>query len=185
MSSFANAVRLSRLTSTNIVFVALASLGGLFSAFYFFNGAEVLRAAAAWPNEFLYLRPVFTEKIDTKVQPNPTDQFARSASNDKTSSSGGNMSDSQFTAQPNLGPSNVTPTSNSTVPTNEPVTPAGPVVPLPIIVPPVFPPRPPPSVLDDLNAILNGTASGANELAQSDLQQVCQASDLAARLQAV
>ena len=158
MSSFANAVRLSRPTWTNIIFVALASLGGLFSAFYFFNGADVLRAVAAWPNEFLYSRPVSTERIDTKVQRNPTDQFA---------------------GQPNLRPSNLAPTSNSTAPTNGSVTPPGSVVlPLPIIVPPVFPPPPPPSVLDDLNAILNGTASGRNELAEADLQEVCPAPGL-------
>jgi hypothetical protein len=105
---------------------------------------------------------------------------------DGPSSSGRSATDSQFAAQPNSGPSNLTPTSDSSVPTNEPATPPGPVVPaLPIIVPPVFPPPPPPSVLDDLNAILNGTASGAHEVAESDLQAVCPVWDLAERLQAV
>ena len=40
-------VRLSRSTWTNIVFVAIASVGGLVCAFCFFNGGELLRAAAA------------------------------------------------------------------------------------------------------------------------------------------
>src|SRR5438874_10728566 len=69
-------VGLSRSTWTNIVFVAIASVGGLVCAFYFFNGGEVLRAAAAWPNEFLYPRPLSTDKIDIGTQPNPVDQFA-------------------------------------------------------------------------------------------------------------
>jgi len=73
-------VRLSRSTWTNIVFVAIASVGGLVYAFYFFNGGELLRAAAAWPNEFLYPRPFSTDKIEIGLQPNPVDQFTKSAS---------------------------------------------------------------------------------------------------------
>ncbi len=49
--------RLGRSDWTNILFVIIAILGGLFCAFYFFNGAELLRNAAAWPAEFLYSRP--------------------------------------------------------------------------------------------------------------------------------
>jgi hypothetical protein len=71
-------VGLSRSTWANIVFVAIASVGGLVCAFYFFNGGEVLRAAAAWPNEFLYPRPLSTDKIDIAQQPNPVDQFSES-----------------------------------------------------------------------------------------------------------
>lgn len=41
----------------NVVYVTIASLGGIVCAFYFFNGAELLRAAAAWSGEFLYPRP--------------------------------------------------------------------------------------------------------------------------------
>ena len=76
---FARNVRLSRSTWTNIVFVAIASAGGLVCAFYFFNGAELLRAAAAWPSEFLYQRPLSTDKIDIGLQPTTVDQYARSA----------------------------------------------------------------------------------------------------------
>src|SRR5207237_9274118 len=53
-TSFFGAVQFSRSALTNIVFVAIASFGGLLCGFYFFNGCEVLRAAAAWPHEFLY-----------------------------------------------------------------------------------------------------------------------------------
>ena len=42
---------------TNIVFATIASLGGLFCAFYFFGATEVLRTATSWPREYLYPRP--------------------------------------------------------------------------------------------------------------------------------
>lgn len=42
---------------TTFLFAIFIFVGGLFCAFYFFNGAEVLRAAAAWSREFLYPRP--------------------------------------------------------------------------------------------------------------------------------
>src|SRR5438477_2085825 len=77
---FARGVGLSRSTWTNIVFVAIASVGGLVCAFYFFNGGELLRAAASWPAEFLYQRPLSTDKIDIGLQPTTVDQYARSAS---------------------------------------------------------------------------------------------------------
>lgn len=77
---FGRGVRLSRSTWTNIVFVAIASAGGLVCAFYFFNGGELLRPAAAWPSKFRYPRPPSTEKIDIGVQPNPVDHFTKSPS---------------------------------------------------------------------------------------------------------
>jgi hypothetical protein len=49
--------RLGRSELTNIIFAIIAVLGGLFCAFYFFNGAELLRGAVAWPREFLYPQP--------------------------------------------------------------------------------------------------------------------------------
>jgi len=177
-SDFANAVGFSRSTWTNIVFVTIACLGGLFSAFYFFNGAEVLRAAAAWPSEFLYPRPASTEKIDIGVQPNPSDALSRVASSNSTSASSLRTNDSQNASLENFPPSSPAPAPAPAAPTdgttNPPSLPA-PVVPLgPIIVPPVFPPPPPPSVLDDLNSILNGTVSGADALVQSLFQTVDQ-----------
>jgi hypothetical protein len=50
-------VRLGRAGWANIIFAAVTSIGGLFCAFYFFNGNELWRAAAAWPGELLYRRP--------------------------------------------------------------------------------------------------------------------------------
>ena len=38
----------------NLSFAAVSVLGGLFSAFYLFNGAELFRNAVVWPREFLY-----------------------------------------------------------------------------------------------------------------------------------
>lgn len=49
--------RLGRSGWANIIFVLIAVAGGLFCAFYFFNGAELMRMAAAWPREFLYPQP--------------------------------------------------------------------------------------------------------------------------------
>src|SRR5437016_4936911 len=78
--TFFGGLGLTRSAWANIVFVALASVGGLICAFYFFNGGELLRAAAAWPSEFLYPRPLSTDKIDIGLQPTAVDQYARSAS---------------------------------------------------------------------------------------------------------
>ena len=49
--------RLGRSEWANIIFAIIAILGGLFFAFYFFNGAELLRAAKSWPREYLYSEP--------------------------------------------------------------------------------------------------------------------------------
>jgi hypothetical protein len=55
----------------NITFVSVASAGAIFCAFYFFNAADLLRAAAAWPREFLYSRPFASnpDKIDNPIPP--------------------------------------------------------------------------------------------------------------------
>ena len=82
---FARRLQLSRSTWANIFFVTMASVGGLACAFYFFNGGELLRAAAAWPNEFLYPRPLSIDKIETVQQPNPVDQFTKSKSPSESS----------------------------------------------------------------------------------------------------
>src|ERR1700738_1662189 len=49
--------RLHQSDRTTILFATFAFVGGLFCVFYFFNGGEFLRAAAAWSREFLYPRP--------------------------------------------------------------------------------------------------------------------------------
>src|SRR5438270_4104575 len=78
---FARGFGFTRSTWANIVFVAIASVGGLVCAFYFFNGGELLRAAASWPSEFLYPRPLATDKLDNS-QPNPVDHFSQNDSSD-------------------------------------------------------------------------------------------------------
>lgn len=73
----------------NVAFVTVTLMGGLFCGFYFFNGAELMRAAAAWPAELLYGRPatpVFA-KID-KVLPSPTVDFATAVTPPAQSDSG-------------------------------------------------------------------------------------------------
>ena len=64
--------RLHRSDRTTILFAILIFVGGLFCAFYFFNGAELLRAAAAWSREFLYPRPaaLIAENNDKSTAPN-------------------------------------------------------------------------------------------------------------------
>jgi hypothetical protein len=61
--------RLGRSDWANITFVIITVLGGLFCAFYFFNGAELMRAAASWPTELLYPRPtsLAPAKIDNQT----------------------------------------------------------------------------------------------------------------------
>lgn len=49
--------RLGRSEWANILFAGITIAGGLFCAFYFFNGAELVRTALAWPGEYLYPRP--------------------------------------------------------------------------------------------------------------------------------
>ncbi len=41
----------------NIIFAVIAIVGGLFFAFYFFNGAELLREAKSWPRDYFYSQP--------------------------------------------------------------------------------------------------------------------------------
>jgi hypothetical protein len=50
--------RLDRSEWANILFAGIAIAGALFCAFYFFNGAELVRAALTWPGEHLYPRPL-------------------------------------------------------------------------------------------------------------------------------
>ncbi len=49
--------RIGRSEWVNLSCAALTVVGGLFSAFYFFNGAELFRNALSWPRELLYPRP--------------------------------------------------------------------------------------------------------------------------------
>lgn len=64
--------RLHRSDRTTILFAILVFVGGLFCASYFFNGAEILRAAAAWSREFLYPRPSALMANNNRIDiPNP------------------------------------------------------------------------------------------------------------------
>lgn len=183
--NFLRGLGLSRSAMANIVFVAIASFGGLVCAFYFFNGAEVLRAAASWPSEYLYPRPLSAEKSDI-VQPNPVDQYSASNSVgtiEKNDASKNNDAQN-FTGQPAFA-SNLTPPSTSAVPPIPPIPPInpGPVPPSPIVVlppPPVVPPDPivilppppvvpPPAslfgqVINDMNTVSPGSGTTARSL---------------------
>ena len=138
-SVVAGGVRLSRSTLANIFFVAVASVGGLVCGFYFFNGGDLLRAAAAWPNEFLYPRPLSTElladKIDIGEQPNPVDQFARNEAGSITTE------EAKAPFGENVGPTDFSQSATTLAARNPAVTtPAGSG---PTLLP-TAPPRPPP-----------------------------------------
>jgi hypothetical protein len=55
--SISRRARLGQAEWTNIIFTIIAIAGGLFVAFYFFNGAELVRVAGSWPREYLYPPP--------------------------------------------------------------------------------------------------------------------------------
>jgi len=55
---------------------ALLPWAVLSAPFTFSNGAELLRAAAAWGREFLYSRPALASEIDNSSQPSAADRFA-------------------------------------------------------------------------------------------------------------
>jgi len=115
-SVFRRGVQLSRSTWANIFFVTIASVGGLACAFYFFNGGELLRAAAAWPSEFLYQRPLSTEKIDIGAQLNPVDQLA----NNEAGST--KRDEAKAPLEKNAGPSDFSQPATSLGPSNPTVT---------------------------------------------------------------
>lgn len=162
--SYIRDIGLSHATWANIVFVSIAAVGAIGSAFYFFNGAEVLRAAAAWPNEFLYSRPALTEKIDVAMQPIATDDYSRDTNSTAPTNSGDQTPDPQefrniqlaqatpFIDNPistpivpspgDLGSPSITPVL--------PVTPVTPVLPVPPLQPVV--PAPVDSIFHDLNS---------------------------------
>jgi hypothetical protein len=49
--------RFDRAQWVNVMFMAITFIGGLFCAFYLFNGSEVWRAAASWTRDLLHPRP--------------------------------------------------------------------------------------------------------------------------------
>src|SRR5438270_4373002 len=159
---FLRGVGFSRSTWANIVFVGIASVGGLVCAFYFFNGGELLRAAASWPGEYLYARPLSTDKLDNS-QPNPIDHFSQNNSSSDASMATSKTRDAQQSVNQPLFASNGTPPTITTEPTN-PGTGLIPPDPV-IIIPPTVLPIPP-SLLDDLNTFVSGVDGQIQSLFQ-------------------
>ena len=189
IDSYFPEIGLSRSAWANIVFVAIAAIGGMACAFYFFNGAEVLRTAAAWPAEFLYPRPPLTELAQANVLPNPVDQYT----SDSTSAARKN-GDAQDLADQTFRPTQLaqfpastnsfasTPTTPTNIPAAGPpivpVVPPGltPVVP-PVgqpIIPPVIPPVVPPGIPqpDSILGEVQKLVAGADTVGQSVYQTV-------------
>jgi hypothetical protein len=70
--------RLGLLGWINVMFVALAVLGAVFCAFYFFNGTDLLRTSTAWSHEFLYPRPpAVRDSTDASNGQNAADRTGR------------------------------------------------------------------------------------------------------------
>jgi hypothetical protein len=86
--------RLGHSEWANIGFVTIALAGGLFSAFYFFNGADLLRAAGRWSREFLYPPPRSTPV--NNVAPATKDAVAAATSASSTPQNGSNSSSGPF-----------------------------------------------------------------------------------------
>lgn len=166
----------------NISFVTFALIGGLFSAFYFFNGADVLQAAARWSREFLYPQPAFSV-ADTK--PVTAEGAAAQNSAGAVSPGGTNHGAAPFTtdflnniAKPiTFAPINgigfgapITPTSSATAPSSL-------VTQLAAPIPADFGPTP----LNPLSALTQpGTIPrGADNLFQALYQSVSQPSRVA------
>jgi hypothetical protein len=168
-SLFPRGVGLSRSTWTNIVFVVIASVGGLVCAFYFFNGAELLRAAASWPAEFLYPRPVSADPTAAREQPNPIDQFSNGTENTE-STTASNKGDAKSPFQQDFWVPDLT-QPTTTIGTTSPAPP-------PPVIPPesgivIVPPAPPAtSPLNDLNTVVNGEDALVQSLYQTANQTV-------------
>lgn len=184
-SSYLPEVGLSRSTWANIVFVAIAAIGGMVSAFYFFNGADLLRAAAAWPAEFLYPRPVSTESFEAGMRPTAIDQYASdstsAAKNDAATQDSPNQNFrpvqlAQSPASPEtLGSGPSTPPSVvPIVPTILPVVPPSAPSIIPPVGQPVIPPIVPPGIPqpDPVLGDVNKLVAGVDTLGQSVSQAI-------------
>jgi hypothetical protein len=151
------ALRLSRSSWANIVFVAIASIGGLICAFYFFNGGELLQAAASWPREYLYPRPISAEQVALAEALKGFDRLGNGA---ETNSS--NISDAK-----NPAAQTSTPTDFLQGPAlaGGPANPPGGVSEPPPIITILPPPIPPPpislrgQIFNEVNTVSPGTDS--------------------------
>jgi hypothetical protein len=79
--------RLGHSEWTNISFVTIALAGGLFSAFYFFNAADVVQAAGRLGREFLYPQP--RSDVTSAKSAVPENPVAGPAATSGSSRSGG------------------------------------------------------------------------------------------------
>jgi hypothetical protein len=140
--------RLGRSEWANIIFASVTFTGGLFCAFYFFNGAELLRAAAAWPDEFLYSRPVaFAQNVGIERLHPIAEQPLPFRANPDSSAPGGDPFSrtdplTSLSTPSNVAPSGVGAGLPSTALPPPTVTPGGPGLPPPPVggPPPVAPP---------------------------------------------
>src|SRR5438093_3774014 len=66
-------IRFGQQEWANLIFAVVTFGGGLFCAFYFFNGAELLRAVSGWSREFLYPRPSITAQSATDASQRDAD----------------------------------------------------------------------------------------------------------------
>src|SRR5437762_1417686 len=175
--SFLREIGLSHSTWANIIFVTIATVGGLVSAFYFFNGGELLQAAAAWPSEFLYPRPLSANTINVAVQPVSVDQYGNDATSTTTKNGDNQDSANQDFRTPQLAQAPpptetgrsipITPPlpGGTILPPAPPITPITPILPVPPL-PPVVPP-PTDSIFNELNTLPTGTATFVQSLYQT------------------
>ena len=166
--NFLSALGLSRSTWANIVFVAIASVGGLVCAFYFCNGAEVLRAAASWPGEYLYPRPLVSDQVAAAAeQPNPVDQYSATEAETRSNK----IEDGKNPAEQTAAPTNFVTSAGPTSPATPPVgiePPPGVIEPPPVVVPPIVPPIVPPQPTSlPLNNRVETMANNADTFVQT------------------
>jgi hypothetical protein len=165
---------LGRSDWTNISFVTAAVLGGLVCAFYFFNGGDLLRAAAAWPREFLYPRPMVAASVNNNPSASPVagDQTAddgsapdKSKRRDKSGPFGNVFWPDSLSERSALGTLGSTPAAPGSSGPSFPVPPSSGPPP-----PSVLPPPPVGStLLNDLNTLIRGADSLFQTLYQTVL----------------
>jgi hypothetical protein len=150
--------RLNSSEWANISFATFALTGGLFCAFYFFNGTDLLRAAAQWSREFLYPRPSDAATITAKASlPAANDSNRQNIASSKPNSDSNGPSErntwpNAVGPRPELG--FLAPISNGANGSSLPG--------LPSIPPPV--PGPPPTFGGTLFSQLNTLATGPDAL---------------------
>lgn len=187
--------RLGRSDWANIIFVIITVLGGLFCAFYFFNGAELIQSASAWPSEFLYPRPIIPghgQNLEAGLLPNDEQMSLEQNSRDKdrapfrrsatellnlsetarqgfaASTTGGDYAFASPSTPPGVAPPGITP-PGATPPADAPPGSNPPGVNPPGVNPPVIiPPVSIPPGCDRLTQILNQEVAHLQRAVVSD-----------------